>query len=145
MLAPSQHMESHVLRFVQNGSLPMNDNVLALVDAANTSDASATAATQLACESNADLILAIDPRNEPFSELAARMSRLVDHAVCKGAHTSTILVDLEEPAGIVRAVRTHQVGMVVLEDGSNSQLEGSLRNADVPLFVFLIPETVASL
>jgi len=93
----------------------MNRNILALIDRPESAEACVTAAAALAKDANAGLLLAIDPQDQPYAPLDAHMNRLIDAVLGTGVTPSTMLVNLDDFESFVRAIRCHQVDVVVMQ------------------------------
>ena len=92
----------------------MPHTIIALMDGSVETPNFGRLAAAYAVAHDASLIVAIDPRNEAYAVIAARMARCVHECVVAGARTSTMLVSLDDEYAALRAVRTHGADAVVV-------------------------------
>ena len=117
----------------------MPHTILALMDGSVEAPHFGRLAAHYAVEHDAVLIVAIDPRKEPYAAIAARMAHCVHDCVAAGARTSTMLISLDEHGAALRAVRTHAADAVLVAGEPASPAAplaaaiASLRQALVPV------------
>ena len=112
--------------------------ILALIDRPVGRDDCAIAAAGLAGEMRADLILAVDPRQETFNKFEPELKHLVGLATDRGVPTSTMLVHLDDAASVLGAIRCNHIDLVVIPDSEaadevTATVASALNKADVPV------------
>lgn len=112
--------------------------ILALIDRPVGRDDCAVAAAGLAGQMQADLILAVDPRQETFKNFEPELKHLVGLATDRGVPTSTMLVHLDDAASVVGAIQCNHVDLVVLHDPDaaddvTATVASALNKAEVPI------------
>ena len=114
--------------------------LLALLDASSPCEHVAAAAAQLGVAMEADVVLAVSPGDVPFANLSRQLSHWLGEARSAGAHAATMLLDIDDPAAVVRAASDHRAALVVLasisdETPSASAVLDALRTLKTPALV----------
>jgi hypothetical protein len=116
----------------------MMHKILALIDKPVGRDSCAIAAAGLAGEMQADLILAVDPRQETFKTFEPELKHLVGLATDRGIPTSTMLIRLDDTPSVLGAIQCNHVDLVVIQDPDASDdatvaVASALKSAEVPI------------